>query len=222
MSAAVPGLRRDMLAFTAETVPDISATLDFMNIMTYDMMNRRDNVTKHHAGVKLSLEAVDAYLGNGLPPEKANIGFPFYVKWFKTDPNATCELNPIGCKTALMEDPETGADLGKAGQFAWCDDVPPELSKSFQKAMQEGEYDDANGGHYYWDPEEDLWWSWDTPKSISRKLPEIVREKQVGGVFAWGLGEDSRDWSHLKALTDGVRRIWRSHGNESERERDEL
>lgn len=87
MSAAVPGLPRDMIAFTETTTPVIGEILDFLNIMTYDLMNRRDNVTKHHTGIHASKEAIDAYLENGVAAEKVNLGFAFYVKWFKTDPD---------------------------------------------------------------------------------------------------------------------------------------
>lgn len=194
ISAAVPGLRRDMLAFTKETIPKISASLDFFNIMTYDLMNRRDNITKHHTGVQLSLEGVNAYLENGLPPEKANLGFAFYVKWFKTDSKGDCSQNPVGCKTMLMEDPTTGFDLGQAGAFAWSDDIPSELEDSFSKALAYSVYDDTQGGVYYWDYEENIWWTWDTPAAIANKFPLIVEKKELGGVFAWGLGEDSGKW----------------------------
>ena len=200
----MPGLRRDMIAFTKDTVPKISASVDFLNIMTYDMMNRRDNVTKHHTGIELSMAAVTAYLRNGLPPEKANLGFAFYVKWFKTNTDGGCTKNPIGCKTVLMEDPTTGADLGQSGSFAWSDNVPSEVSASFRKALAGGKYDDQQGGHYFWDSEENIWWTWDTPKVIERKFSAILQKKDLGGVFAWGLGEDAGDWSHLKALTAGV------------------
>lgn len=204
ISAAVPGLRRDMLAFTNATVPLISRSVDFLNIMTYDLMNRRDSVTKHHTGVKLSLDAINAYLENGLAPEKSNLGFAFYVKWFKTDPNGNCPANIPVCKTVLMEDPETGADLGQAGAFSWIDKVPVQLEHSFNRALEKGIYDKQQGGHYYWDATEHIWWTWDTPDAILKKFPLIVLQKRLGGVFAWGLGEDSRDWSHLKALTAGV------------------
>lgn len=203
ISAAVPGLRRDMLAFTKDTIPKISASLDFFNIMTYDLMNRRDNMTKHHTGIDLSLEAIDAYLRNGVPTEKANLGFAFYVKWFKTDPNGGCRGNPIGCKTALMEDPETGGDLGRAGQFAWCDDVPSELERSFEKALKRALWDDVQGGNYYFDADENMFWSWDAPYVIEKKIPQIFEEKKLGGIFVWGLGEDSPKWEHLEALTSG-------------------
>ena len=200
----MPGLLRDMIAFTKNTVPKISASVDFLNIMTYDMMNRRDNVTKHHTGIELSMEAVTAYLENGLPLEKANLGFAFYVKWFKTDTEGGCTKDPIGCKTVLMEDPLTGADLGQSGSFAWSDNVPSEVSASFRKALAGGRYDGWQGGHYFWDSEENIWWTWDTPEVIEKKFSAILEKKNLGGVFAWGLGEDAENWSHLKALNAGV------------------
>ncbi|PVI02757.1 glycoside hydrolase family 18 protein [Periconia macrospinosa] len=229
LSAAVPGLPRDMLAFTASTVPIISETVDFLNIMTYDMFNRRDNVTKHHTGLQLSVEAIDTYLQRGLPSEKANLGFAFYTKWYKTDPDAKaeCRARPVGCPTALMEDPTTGGDLGRAGAFSWHDPVPTELSGSWTKALANGVYDSQGGGHYYWDEEEDLYWSWDTEAAILKKFPDIVVEKDLGGAFAWGLGEDAPQFAHLKAATEGIL-TWTtgtggaSHHREDEFEKSEL
>jgi len=205
LSAAVPGLRRDMLAFSKKTLPNISRSLNFINVMTYDLMNRRDSVTKHHTGVELALDGINAYLEMGIPPQGLNLGFAFYVKWFKTDPNGGCHENPIGCKTVLMEDPQTGADLGQCGAFAWNDRVPKELAFSFRLAQRDGKYDEVGGGFYYWDSEENIFWTWDTPEAIAKKFPLIVKEKGLGGVFAWGLGEDGSDFMHLNALTDGVR-----------------
>ena len=214
ISAAVPGLPRDMLAFTKTTIPAISASLDFLNIMTYDLMNRRDNVTKHHTGIELSLTAINAYEERGVPAEKMNLGFAFYIKWFKTDPQGGCDVNPVGCKTALMEDPRTGADLGQAGVFSWHDPVPAEVSASFKRAMAHGKYDSDGGGHYIWDSEENIWWTWDTPDAIARKFPAIVDKKNLGGAFAWGLGEDADDFTHLKALTSEMKTFVKRHRDE--------
>lgn len=215
ISAAVPGLPRDMLAFTSSTLPSIMASVDFLNIMTYDLMNRRDNVTKHHTGIQNSLEAIDAYVSAGVPPSRANLGLAFYVKWFKTDPNAReeCKERPVGCKAALMEDPTTGADLGKAGAFSWHDEVPRDVSKSFKYALERGIYDGEGGGHYCFDAEEDLFWSWDTEEAIKKKFPGVVEKRALGGVFAWGLGEDastegiSHGFKHLKATSKEIRRL---------------
>jgi chitinase len=40
--------------------------------MSYDLMNRRDNVTKHHSSVVGSSETIEHYLAIGAPPEKMN------------------------------------------------------------------------------------------------------------------------------------------------------
>ncbi|KAI1206966.1 glycoside hydrolase family 18 protein [Annulohypoxylon truncatum] len=206
ISAAVPGLPRDMLAFKPETVPQIMESLDFLNVMAYDLMNRRDNVTKHHTGVQASLDSVHAYMANGAARDKINLGFAFYAKYFLTE-RAPCVKNPIGCPTGLMEDPVTGADLGRAGSFSWHDEVPQNVKASFDKAMTQGRYDEVGGGYYYWDEQEAIWWTFDTPVAIAKKFPLIVEKERLGGVFAWGLGEDAPKWDHLKALNAGVKSL---------------
>ncbi|KFY86191.1 hypothetical protein V498_07576 [Pseudogymnoascus sp. VKM F-4517 (FW-2822)] len=203
ISAAVPGLERDMLAFSKDNLSKINQTLDFFNIMTYDLMNRRDTVTKHHTGLEISLESINTYLTNGLPPNKALLGFAFYIKWFKIVPGQNSKDSPVGLKTVLMEDPVTGADLGQAGAFSWHDEVPASLVPSFNRAMEQGRYDDQHGGHYFLDETENRFWSWDTPEALRKKFPAVVKKLELGGVFAWGLGEDAPEWKHLKALTAG-------------------
>lgn len=206
ISAAVPGLKRDMLTFTRETVPRIMRHVDFLNVMTYDLMNRRDIVTKHHTGVELSLEAVDAYVSAGAAPQKLNLGFAFYTKYFKTERDACALSSPVGCPTLQLEDPETGEDLGRSSGFSWHDSVPEEVAESFARALDNGVYDDQQGGYYYWDAMESLWWTFDTPDAIKRKFPLILGKRRIGGVFAWGLGEDAPLFKHFTALTEGLER----------------
>ena len=168
-------------------------------------MNRTDNITKHHTGIELSLDAIDAFLERGVSPKKINLWFAFYIKWYKTDPSGGCDENPVGCKTTLMENPLTGADLGQSGAFPWHDRVPAEVSASYKRAMAHGKYDSENGGHYLWDVEEDIFWSWDTPNVIAKKFPAIMEKKKLGGTSAWGLGEDADDFEHLMALTAAMK-----------------
>jgi GH18 family chitinase len=205
ISAAVPGLPRDMLAFTRDTVPHIMQYLDFLNVMTYDLMNRRDTLTKHHSDIDGSLTALDAYIANGAAPESLNLGFAFYVKYFRTQ-HDPCQkpASSIGCPTLLLEDPETGADLGRAGAFSWHDTVPQDVAASFSRALIDGAYDEQRGGYYYWDEQEDLWWTFDTVDSMSRKFSSIVDTKRLGGVFAWGLGEDGPKFEHFKAVSNAM------------------
>ncbi|KAJ0164280.1 Chitinase B [Colletotrichum tanaceti] len=202
ISAATPGLERDMIAFTKETVPRIVPNIDFFNVMTYDMMNRRENVTRHHTGLELSRIAVDNYMDRGVPAHKINLGFAFYTKFFKT---TDCpEGKEVGCPTPLMEDPITGGDLGQSGGFSWSDTVQGDVKASFDKAQKEGKYDEEGGGYYYLDREKKWFWTYDTPDAILRKFPALVDDKKLGGVFAWGLGEDGPDYNSLKAVNKGL------------------
>ncbi|KAF9694885.1 hypothetical protein EKO04_007078 [Ascochyta lentis] len=193
ISAAVPGLERDMIAFTNSTLPKIKESVDFLNVMTYDLMNRRDNVTKHHSGTSGSKDALRLYSDRGFRAPELNLGLGFYVKWFKTASNET---------------PSTGADLGKAGAFSWHDEVPPELANSFKRALENG-VDDGTGadfrGHYYMDKQERIFWSWDTPSSVCTKLDLFFHVgNNIGGLFVWGLGEDAPRYEHLKAVNKAL------------------
>jgi GH18 family chitinase len=118
LTIAVPAKREDMIAYTAETAPAIEAVVDHINIMSYDLMNRRDTVTKHHTGVAGSLEAVDNYLALGFSPKKLLLGFAFYSKWFTTEANSTCGVNALGCQTVVMENAD-GSDNGKSGALTF-------------------------------------------------------------------------------------------------------
>lgn len=202
LSIAVPGLERDLIAFTASTLPRIVAQVDFINVMTYDMMNRRDGAVAHHSGVLGTRDSLDHYVKRGAPPRLLNLGLGYYVKWFRTQ---DCDPNqPLGCPTQLLEDPKTGADMGKTGAFSWHDETPRDLVLSFAQAQTEGKYFE-DGSYGYWDGEEKRWWSFDTPRVIEQKLADIVGPRGLGGVFAWGLGEDAPNFKHLAATLEGVR-----------------
>jgi chitinase len=86
--------------------------------MTYDLMNRRENVTKHHSDFAGSLKTINKYLCLGLKPAKINLGFAFYAKWFTTDPQANCTATPIGCDVVPMEHVD-GTDNGKSGAITF-------------------------------------------------------------------------------------------------------
>ncbi|KAH8683332.1 glycoside hydrolase superfamily, partial [Tricladium varicosporioides] len=213
ISAAVPGLPRDMIAFTPVTMPTIMESLDFLNVMTYDLMNRRDNTTKHHTGIAASLTSITSYTQLGVPPSKLNLGFAFYIKWYKT---GFCEKGKeVGCPTLLLEDPVTGGDMGRAGAFSWHDAVPEEFKESWGRAQEGGRWDERGGGWWFWEwdwdgmGKEGIWWSWDTPEVMLKKSPAIIEEKGLGGAFAWGLGEDAPRFEHLKATNRGVEE-WKS------------
>lgn len=208
ITAAVPGREQDMIAFTRFTVPRIMRHLDFLNVMTYDLMNRRDTVTRHHSSVRGSREALQAYISRGASPEKLNLGLGFYVKWFKTDAEDCGQAEKkLGCKTLQLEDPETGADLGNTGGFSWHDPVPEEMKTSFQRAFLNTQYDFDEGATYYWDNETAIWWTYDEGRNgdIAHKVRTLRGEMNLGGVFAWGLGEDGSSFRRLAYLLDALK-----------------
>lgn len=94
--------------------------------------------------------------------------------------------------------------MGGTGAVLWSDGPEPSVAESFKRAVEGGLYDDLHKGHYYLDHEEDLFWTWETPEAIVKKYNQIVTQKGLGGAFAWDLGGDSKDWSHLKALNSAV------------------
>lgn len=214
LTAAVPGKPEDMLAFTADTVPEILQSVDFLNVMTYDLMNRRDFEVKHHTGVAASLAAVDAYVAAGCDPRQINLGLAYYIKYYQTE-HADCVEHlqktgsAVGCRTLLMEDPDTGADLGRAGAFSWHDGVPDDVNASFARALEHGTYTEAGGGGFgYWDEQEDLWWSFDTADTIvQHKMAGVLQARQLGGVFAWGVGEDGPRFERFAATSRAWQKV---------------
>lgn len=205
LSVAIPGQECDILAFTPLTMPRISDTVDFINVMSYELMNRRNTEVIHHSGVAGSRAAAQRYIDLGAASHKINLGFPYYVKWYMTEPGCDPKA-PLGCPAQLMEDPVTGNDLGKTGGFSWHDQIPGEVAESFARALKDGFYD-KDGSYGYWDAEELMWWSFDTPRSIKTKIADVVGGMGLGGVFAWGLGEDAPRFDHLKATTEGLRAL---------------
>ncbi|KAI0397085.1 glycoside hydrolase family 18 protein [Xylariaceae sp. FL0594] len=191
LSIAVPGREGDMIAFTADKVPNITKIVDFVNVMAYDLMNRRDNVTNHHTSVQGSLQTVQKYLDLGMDAAKMNLGIAFYAKWFTTSED--CSSKPIGCKTVPLED--NGEDTEMSGPVTFAEGVPVRSS---------GVADKEQGGEWYYDAQKSQFWTWDTPEFIAQKFEKIIKAKNLGGVMGWALGDDLPGFDYIKAMEDGV------------------
>jgi GH18 family chitinase len=71
LSVAVPAKKVDReLSFPKETIKEMDLCLDDWNLMTYDMMNRRDLKTTHHAGSGVIKDVVDYYHMDGVVDKK--------------------------------------------------------------------------------------------------------------------------------------------------------
>lgn len=207
LSIAVPARKQDMIAFNNQTGPEIAKSVDMVNVMSYDIINRRDNFTGHHTSVQGSLDVINDYLDFGFQPEQLNLGFAYYAKWFTTDPNSDCATKPLGCKMVKLEEAD-GSDNGKSGAVTFepsPEGVPSNVAASWKRAQQDGKADNVAGGQYYWDSSENIFWTWDTPEFIAEKYTKIVEPKKIGGVMAWSLGEDTDGFTHLKAMQNGLK-----------------
>ncbi|KAI1777955.1 glycoside hydrolase family 18 protein [Hypoxylon cercidicola] len=117
LSIAVPGTQPDMLAYTNATSKLIFDSVDMINLMSYDLMMRRSNETKHHTSVQGARSAVWNYLDQGAPASKINLGFAFYAKYFQTPANATCD-GPVGCPIVAAENAD-GSDAQTSGAMTF-------------------------------------------------------------------------------------------------------
>ncbi|OSS53964.1 hypothetical protein B5807_00788 [Epicoccum nigrum] len=117
LSIAVPGKKEDMMAFTSETGPKIWPQVDFINVMSYDLVNRRDTMTGHHTSVVGSEDTIKNYLAIGAPPEKLNLGFAYYAKYFTTE-NSCSPTSPLKCALVPGED-AAGQDTMKGGTWTF-------------------------------------------------------------------------------------------------------
>ncbi|KAF2114110.1 glycoside hydrolase superfamily [Lophiotrema nucula] len=266
LSIATPGKKTDMIAYLPETAADIYNNVDYVNIMAYDLMNRRDKVTNHHTSVVDVNNTVWNYLDLGFPPEKLNLGFAYYAKYFTT--KGDCSKQPLGCEIVEAENPVTGNDTHTSGAFTFekknmqpvdmskvtpsysgmcglntqtgalescpagscCSEsnycgnseahcsagcqhafstgcTGPDVAGSWQAAAKNGVVDEVKGGKYYFDPKEKLFWTWEDKDLIARKFADIVDTLGLGGVFAWSLGEDSNDWSHITTMSAQVAKL---------------
>lgn len=104
-----------MIAYTPDTAKDIFSAVDMVNIMSYDLMNRRDTLTGHTTSVTGSAQSVQNYLDLGLDPAKANLGFSFYAKYFLAGPDTNCTaMTALGC-SVLPSEAKDGSDNHNSG-----------------------------------------------------------------------------------------------------------
>jgi chitinase len=171
-----------------------------LQVMAYDLMNRRDTETTHHSGIEGSKKAVDLYIERGMDASKLILGFAFYAKWFTTQQGVQC-TGPTGCPTAVLEAAD-GSDTGLSGAVTF--EIENFSNQDLVNALANGQEDAELGGQWYWDAAKSVYWTWDTPALVARKFDEIVKAKGLGGAMAWSLAQDSHDWSLFKAMQTGI------------------
>ena len=177
---------------------EMAAVLDWFNLMGYDFNEMQPKRTSHHSGLfawpttaALNADAIkfansDAavqwYLDHGVPPGKIVLGLPFYGQVWANVPN----------ENHGMFEPYEGRP-GEEGTLSYR-----EIEQSYLPVYTR-----------YWDDQAKVPWlynkgtkimiSYEDAESIAAKA-KYVRQKQLGGIMFWDLGQDDSKSTLLEAI----------------------
>ncbi len=164
--------------------------VDFVNLMTYDLVNGYSKTTGHHTPLHSYLpnqesteKCVNWLLANKAAPAQLIIGAAFYARVWKA-----------------VADKEKG--LYQAGQFL--------RSVSFNQLPAYRK--DSAGFTYYWDKrakapyeynsQKKLFFTYDNEYSVAEKV-KFIQRKKLGGIMFWELSEDLPGGGLLGAIWKG-------------------
>ena len=156
---------------------EVMPKIDFVNLMTYDLVGGYSKVTGHHTpladympGQESTAKCVNWLLDKKLPSDKFIIGAAFYARVWQNVP-------------------DSNHGLYQSGVF-----LQGVSYKDFDTY-----FSDSSGFEHYWDKKakapyqynksKNLFATFDDPESISEKT-KFVRRKKLGGVMFWELSND--------------------------------
>ncbi len=174
----------------------VQASLDFVNLMTYDMAGDWDPVTAHHSPLftnpaspkgQSCARSVDLFIAAGVPASKIVLGAPFYGK-------------------AWGEVPPEGNGLHQPGK-----PVSEKLPTNFRelRANLEGKdgfvryWDDISKAPFLYNAERRIFISYEDEQSIGLK-GSYVKERGLAGIMFWEYNGDSEG-----KLLDAINRALR-------------
>jgi len=166
-------------------LPKMHASLDWINLMSYDYAGSWDHRSGHNApnpqlgpGVAAS---VSIYKNFGVPPDKIVVGMATYGHTF------------AGVDEAKPGSPSTGP-----GPKQRCTQEPGlvayfEMLELLSGGHAKAEWDDTAQVPYAYDEKSKVWFSYDDPKSFNQKL-DFIEEQGLGGAMIWEI--DTDDFRH--------------------------
>lgn len=165
--------------------------LDYVNLMTYDLVNGYSTKTGHHtplystSGQSGSADYVINYLDSlGVPKNKMVLGAAFYARVFKDVPDLNNGLYQPGKFADYVNyknfDSYFGADSG-FGLF----------------------WDPIAGAPYAYNKDKHRFASFDNKESIKMKS-EYVKSKGLGGIMFWSLSGDSYENGLLNVIDKSI------------------
>lgn len=167
--------------------------VDFVNLMTYDLVGGYATVTGHHTPLQdyrpdqeSTAKCVNWLLDKKVPSQKLIIGAAMYARVWENVP-------------------DTDHGLYQPGKFlrgVGFDDFTNYFS-------------DSSGYNYYWDKKakspyrynasKKLFATFDDKKSIREKT-KFIRRKKLGGIMFWELGQDLKQDGLVEEMENGLRK----------------
>jgi chitinase len=174
----------------------LQASLDFVNIMTYDMAGDWNPTTAHHASLFTNpansaggscARSADRFQAAGVPAKKIVLGTPFYGKTWGEVPPAENGLHQPGKRlterlSANFRDIKTNLE-GKGGFVRY--------------------WDDAAKAPFLYNAEKRIFITYEDEESIDLKA-RYVKERGLGGIMFWEYNGD-----YEGRLLDAINRVMR-------------
>ena len=157
----------------------VTPLVDFINLMTYDLVGGYATVTGHHTplhdykpGQKSTSKCVNWLMKKNIPPGKLIIGAAIYARVWENVP-------------------DTNHGLYQTGKF----------KQGVAFSGFDNYFSDTSGFKYYWDKKakapyqynisKRLFATFDDRRSIEAKT-KFISNKKLGGIMFWELGEDAK------------------------------
>lgn len=166
-------------------IDKINGFIDYLHLMSYDLINYTELTSSHHANLLPSknsflsvAEATDAYIKAGLDPEKIIVGIAFFGHLFNVDANSTDGMREIASSRMAITYKNIVKDYLNNDDYKVFYDEEAKASWLYGKGVVI---------------------SYDNPRSIKAKCDYVV-ENNLGGVMNWEYGQDDEDSTLVKAI----------------------
>lgn len=208
LRAALKAIREDMIVSMAVAngvwaakkyynIKDLSDTLDYLHLMSYDMIHyatdaNPDVKITHHSNMyasKFSVtsaeEGVKAYVAEGMPIDKIVLGIAFYAHVFETE-----EASDIGMLSSSVREKKRTISFRKLTEEVL---VNPEVQIYFDGEAKAS-----------WAYGNNTVYSYDSVEAIFSKC-DYVKNKGLAGVMVWEYCKDDANSTLVRAIGSSLK-----------------
>ncbi|VUD40464.1 Chitinase A1 [Thalassocella blandensis] len=166
---------------------EVMPAVDWVNLMSYDLVNGYSTVTGHHTpllsggkAIESTDNAVAFLLKQNVPANKIVIGAAFYARVWQHVTSGDNGLYQEGAKFLSSVDYKL-------------------LNTYFTENGFQQYWDDATQAPYAYSSEKQLFATYDNPKSLQAKTA-YVKQKDLNGIMFWQLGSDKTNEGLIDAI----------------------